>query len=252
MTYFRLPGLKRIAKATSMTSKGTKAIAVAMIILVVLASVFSLWLSSSVLIPLIASVGGIIVFLGLWIEKEGDEKNEKFGLSFLKPYKDLEELGWWVLMFGIAAEIVTAGFLAGWEEFKDSRNNPLNQPIRSVTASVDVFVEGTNGLSFNFEEPFRASALLSFGSSRHLTIGWPECDLRHCMKQFVLLRDDSGVVSTWWHFDFNQEGILGTSMEPQDNKVAGQANRWDTVSLELLFLPEGTMVTHGTVPLQTE
>lgn len=65
---------------------------------------------------MLAGVGGMVVFLGLWIEKEADEKNEKADSSSRKPYKTLNEYGWWILMFGIVAEALIAYGVAFWDE----------------------------------------------------------------------------------------------------------------------------------------
>ena len=108
--------------------------------------------------PIAASLGGVVVFVGLLLEKMAEWKNEKFSPPFFKPHKWLGECGWWILMFGILAEIIVGFALAAKDEIKErntanemaqTRTNvakidPLNQPIGFLTASVFLLQGGTN------------------------------------------------------------------------------------------------------------
>ncbi len=135
-----------------MTSKAVKGIAFTIIISVMLGVFFAWRWSSSALIPLLASFGGMIVFLGLWIEKEAEDEDKKEHLSNLigdaRILKLKSEIGWWVLMGGIVIEALVAGGLAMHEvwaarkiESTIARNDPTNGPIRTVEAHALLIME---------------------------------------------------------------------------------------------------------------
>lgn len=92
------------------------------IIIVLVVGLFSsLSELSLVVVPLSASIGGMVVFLGLWIEKEAEKEGKKHPTKFgnLRRMTGLKsEIGWWILMFGIAIEIVTSFGLAATESWK--------------------------------------------------------------------------------------------------------------------------------------
>ncbi len=95
--------------------------------------------------PIAAAIGGLIVFVGLLLEKIAEWKNGKYSPPFLKPHKFLGEFGWVVLMIGIAAEI-GIGFALAWKDEKDinaAKNAALNAPISDMSATVIFFVKGT-------------------------------------------------------------------------------------------------------------
>jgi hypothetical protein len=96
--------------------------------------------------PVAASIGGIIVFIGLLLEKIAECKNERFSPPLWKPYKILGECGWVILMIGIAAEIVV-GFALAWKDEKDisaAKNAERNAPISVMTATAFLIVAPTN------------------------------------------------------------------------------------------------------------
>jgi hypothetical protein len=122
----------------------------------------------------------MVVFLGLWIEKEAEEKNERGGWPLFEPYKRLEELGWWVLMVGIALEIFTSYGIAAkevWDQLQINRNvaknSPLNQPIKSIKADVFLLIRGTNFIDGQLEGPpqfvKRGANLIVFRDNETLT-----------------------------------------------------------------------------------
>jgi hypothetical protein len=86
-----------------------------------------------------ATIGGIIVFIGLTLEKFADWMNERYLAPPLKPHARLELVGWWCLMLGIFVEITVGGWAANdaWQTRQMAiKNNPLNQPVTSVSASI--------------------------------------------------------------------------------------------------------------------
>jgi hypothetical protein len=155
MSYLRFPGLNFTAKAIKTASSSAQGIALLIMISVLVGSLGAFWLSLSVLVPLWASIGGMIVFLGLWLEKEADNERRKEHLSNLvdnaKRVQLKATLGWWLLMAGIAVETLTAFALAvrGEKETRQikenaAKNDPLNQPISDMSATAILIVMGTD------------------------------------------------------------------------------------------------------------
>src|ERR1039457_1831633 len=137
----------------------------------------SSWWVVEFIVSVLAASGGIIVLWGLLWEEYG-EKEEYRGVADFRLSKQKAKCGRNILIIGIAWEIILAFGFTGWQAWEiwatGAKNNPLNQPIRSVTASVDLFVEGTNGINVNFKEPFKGFVVLLFGNSQKLTNAWVE------------------------------------------------------------------------------
>ena len=143
----RRPGLNLIAKAIRKMSKITQFIVVITAMAVVCSAAFSIGhVSASNL--LIASVGGLVVFAGLWIEKDADEDKEKHPGKFSSAKRLIKlrsSIGWWVLMFGIGIEIADAGWTA--HEIRRTstdvnRIDPANLPVLNINAFVKLRVKG--------------------------------------------------------------------------------------------------------------
>lgn len=111
-----LMGRNRTAKQIRIISKATKGIAVIIILILSLIVISSIWLGSSPIVPSLAAIGGCIVFLGLWIEKEANDESKPEHTSNLigtaRFLKIKAETGWWILMLGIALEVLIAGGVA--------------------------------------------------------------------------------------------------------------------------------------------
>jgi hypothetical protein len=117
-------------------------------------SVF-VWVSSSAFIPMLACFGGLIVFLGLIIEKDAEEEEAKRHPKDLideeKRIKRLAKLGWIILMCGIGGEIITSFSFAAWDVVQNvntakaiANNDPLNRPVDDVEINAS-FILKTNG-----------------------------------------------------------------------------------------------------------
>lgn len=65
--------------------------------------------------PIGAAIGGIVVFVGLLLERMAEWKSEKY---IVKPGRLLSDWGWRILMLGIALEI-GIGFAMAWKDEKD-------------------------------------------------------------------------------------------------------------------------------------
>jgi hypothetical protein len=91
-----------------------------------------------------ACVGGVFVFSGLLIEKAAEKGWFGFATDLHRKNRTTE-IGWSVLMIGIAIEIVTAGQLAIKEERElkqikaaAAENDPLNQPIFNLSVQLHI------------------------------------------------------------------------------------------------------------------
>jgi hypothetical protein len=136
--------------ATPIISKTTALIAVIIAIVLglgVWSAIRSFW---SVLILLAASIGGLIVLLGLWVEKEADEQDKREHLSNFthekRRIKLKAEIGWWILIGGIVAEVVISTVLAGIDVIEHihtatliAANDPRKQQLNSVNAVATIF-----------------------------------------------------------------------------------------------------------------
>jgi hypothetical protein len=136
-------------------SKPTKGIITVIAIATALGVALSFWFSWSGLIPLAASFGGMVVFLGLWIEKEADkvEKGEHLSnfIGDKRRIKIQSEVGWWILMIGILIEVMTGAGLAAYDVYENgknarnaAKNSPFNQPIADVSAMASFVIKPNN------------------------------------------------------------------------------------------------------------
>jgi hypothetical protein len=120
------------------------------------------WLIGEFFISLVAISGGLLVFRGLWLEKEADEAEKKeHADAFVDQIKSLKlksKRGWKMLMWGVALETVVAGVFAardGWE-IRQMKNyevsiDPLNRPILDISATVKFSI---NKADFSELPPF--------------------------------------------------------------------------------------------------
>src|SRR5262245_29953574 len=93
---------------------------------------------------LVAAFGGIVVFLGLWMER-GNEATWFKSVSYRRRQESKAHFGWWVLMIGIVIEIVDAGWTAKeiWEmKIIAEKHAPLNQPASDFSARMIVKLRG--------------------------------------------------------------------------------------------------------------
>ncbi len=95
----------------------------------------------------------MVVWLGLWIEKEADEEEKKEHFSNLigdaKIIKLKANFGWWILMAGILIEILTGAGLAVYDVRENIKtkaeiatNSPLNQQVSDVSVNAILNVKG--------------------------------------------------------------------------------------------------------------
>src|SRR5208283_1297949 len=108
------------------------------------------WLVGEFFVSIVAISGGVLVFRGLWIENKAD-KDEFFDVDDFRSSKLKKKRGWKMLMWGIALETLVAGVFAardGWEirqiKMNEAKNDPLNQPIGDISATVQFRVNKAN------------------------------------------------------------------------------------------------------------
>lgn len=104
------------------------------------------WLAWELFFSVMAALGGIIVFWGLWIEKKADKKWYP-NVDDFRSFKREAERGWKILMIGIIVEIVVGVWFAvrdGWEIRQINANavksEPLNQRIFAFSAYAKLIV----------------------------------------------------------------------------------------------------------------
>jgi hypothetical protein len=235
-------------------SKTVKLIAALILSATISLLVFSVSYSWSGLIPLLASIGGEIVFLGLWIEKEADEADKKEHLSNLigdaRRNKFKSEIGWWILMIGIVAEVIFGSGLAAFDVWQARqlaiKNDPNNMPIAFVSARAILVQLGTNR---NDIDPTRLGVCnLTIGSSEQTNFWRPTMPWNLTCSSFEnwpfkIDSQDSGP-KTEWILDFKQSMMLPTL----DGSVK-DADKWDAIKFEVAFLPVGTEILGGKVRL---
>jgi hypothetical protein len=112
----------------------------------------SSWLAWLILIAVFACVGGVLVFVGLLLEKVFEKKSYLNMVDFW-CCKSWREIGWKILMVGIFVEIVSAGAFAirgEIENRQNAKNNPLKQPVSQVYAILRFEINATN---FDIKKP---------------------------------------------------------------------------------------------------
>ena len=193
-----------------------------------------------------ATIGGIIVFIGLLLEKFADWMNDRFLGGTDKPHKNLELAGWCILMFGIFIEIAVAGWSANdaWQTRQMAiKNNPNNFPIASVSAQVLLVEKGTNCVP---RDPLGfGQTSLTIGSSEQTSFWRPDMAPNlTCSKCDSIQRNDPDGENMDWILSFNQNVIF-----PSFNGSVEDAAKWDVIKLQASFLPDDAVILGGTVRL---
>jgi hypothetical protein len=156
-------------------STGVKAIVALTMVLLVAAFV-----SSAGRVLFIAAIGGLVVFLGLWIEHDANKEEKGEYLSNFTEDARRPRLkakwGFWILMVGIGIEIG----VAGWEAIRTeiemrhikaeiAKNDPMKQPIRTASAIVSLQIGATQAPLGKTSSNLYVNALsLSFGRKMNL------------------------------------------------------------------------------------
>lgn len=192
-----------------------------------------------------AIIGGILVFIGLLLEKFADWMNDRFLGGGYKPHKTLELTGWSVLMFGIFIEIAVASWSANdaWQTRQMAMKNDLrSQPLTSATATARIEFRG------NIQErgvpeigPFAAYEKML------VTLCVPQTDT----NGFILVGDKPVIIpskdSTEEIIKFKESelfSIRGTI------PTAGSLEKIDIVFIGDFLLPDETEVMGGSIDVE--
>jgi hypothetical protein len=117
--------------------------------------------------------------------------------------------------------------------------DPLNQPIVTVSATVDLWMNGVTQEHSRFPTNEINSTQLAFGNPSEETHGAPT--LFFSNANFVN-RPNS---QTEWLFLFNEKPLSFSF----PNKLVRDWTNWSVFELSVRFLPPGTQVTKGTINL---
>jgi hypothetical protein len=104
-------------------------------------------LSSSWLFVLLtsfaASIGGVFVFYGLWLEKQAEEEVfPDVWVDKAKSRKLKVIRGWRILMTGIGVEILAAIILNVVSVLELTQVIPINRPVSTISATVLLRIKG--------------------------------------------------------------------------------------------------------------
>jgi hypothetical protein len=208
----------------------------------------SLWLSSTEpLVPLAASIVGMIVFLGLWIEKEAEEEEEKKHAGILKrgarATRVKSEVGWWILMVGIFVEIIVGGWFAASDAWAIAKMNPKNQNIFDMSAIAWIRTSGDRQDMVPWNTQRAASLLLCENNNFNIST-------------FPALNADSfdrspgfGLEGVWSVYTcrFQSDGTESFAEGMGLNRPVKDFEKVKTLRLDLKFLPKGTQILDGSV-----
>jgi len=199
------------------------------------------WLIWTVLISWAACIGGIIVFCGLWMEKNAGKK-EFLDIGDFRWQKLKAKIGWWILMLGIAVEIVAALALTVRGELEmrqikinEAKMDPLNQPISSVTATARLIVRGTNFWSL---DPVKDNHFVTLSFAQAKSNFWAIRLLCKTSEKF------GNSDSTDWNLEFGADPS-GPLENLTANDLVKTADKWDIVVLQALFLRKNTEILNG-------
>lgn len=188
-----------------------------------------------------AGIGGLIVFVGLLLEKIS-ARDWYRSQSSRKWWTRIGTAGWCILMIGIALEIGAAVKFAVKDDISKKeirknaeKNDPLNQPITTLTAFANLELTDLRTIV-----PDPRSPTLSIWDSSTATNGKPAVLLRgHVVSS---AQSTSGNKSLYLSFDINYR-IADT---PNIGTVS-ELQKWNRVTLGLdgcsgLILEQGTLI----------
>jgi hypothetical protein len=195
--------------------------------------------------------------------EKGEEKDWFKSAKDFRWQKSKAKFGWWVLMAGIAVEIIIGFALAANDEAEirqvnenAAKNDPGNLPLNSVMAFVTITYKTSNVISnklvdsmiarLNGENPLTLNLVtkrvdvISLNAVGHPSIWETQTNARPDTTTFSIALDwDLG----WRQFSQSWNRVLNRT-----NQTAGEIAASDfDVSLEPTFLRVGTIVESGKV-----
>ena len=202
-----------------------------------------LWVSIS------AMVGGIIVFVGLLLEKIAVVKSERHHPTFRKSHKGMEEWGWYSLMFGIFVEVVVAGWSAARDDLaiKEAaaeavKNDPRKQLISLASATAEILVRGNPKMIFaETDLSWIAEATFLRATNANLLMG----DTPRLIMRCTNFRHALGGGGTKLWIEFNKEQ-LDDFLIPKG--PIGPMQDWNEAFIMLPY-QDGVEILNGTITL---
>jgi hypothetical protein len=99
------------------------------------------------LISLVASLGGVAVFVGLGMEKLAEREKDGYqSVNDFKKSKSRRKVGERLVRWGVFAEMILGFFVALWDGWQTFSTASGNMPVSSISADADIFVAP----AFNF------------------------------------------------------------------------------------------------------
>jgi hypothetical protein len=241
------------------TSRAAKAIASTMIAILVLLLISSFWLGSLAIVPVLAMCGGMIVFIGLWIEREADEEEKReHRNNFVKIISDLKlksKIGWWILMIGIGVEIAMAAGMSFNDALETNkflhdvnRIDPNNLPVLSMNAFVMLRVRGNTfpdlkqwaGIPISTNWGSKISTATLCGDNPHSVLSW---------SIPTMVADDFGIGTGFpdsreYFLNFHMESV-SAAMNLPTRSASKSLDAVHLISIDLRFLPPQSDILGG-------
>lgn len=193
------------------------------------------------LIALVASLGGVVVLVGLWLEESG-EKEWLVDISDFRKSKSKAHRGLKWVFWGVFIETLLGFALAMWEGAEAIKNAPLNQPIFDISAFVHIKVKGSNHVAIaSFGTP-RVAAILFSKTPQMAAMSagiLPSVESKEFEQSFPLYQEDTRQYSMRFHLD-----AVGASFF----KNLGMAKTIEDVnalSIWLKFIPLDAEILEG-------
>jgi hypothetical protein len=215
------------------------------------AAISSSW---SVVFFILAALGGEIVFLGLWIEKEADEEDKKEHLSNFTPEKARiklkSEFGWYILMIGIAFEVLIATGSAIREDLEIRQANPWNGKILEISARAFIIVKDDSATDLVWGSPSRVASLTLCENTLEAKVGashfFPLSAEKFNRSGFVMIGGDT-IRKRGYSMTFQSEGMEAFSLSPE--QPVKDIDTIKIIRIDLKFLPKNSEILNGKIQI---
>jgi hypothetical protein len=204
-----------------------------------------------------AMAGGILVFAGLVAEKVAEILNERF-LGGGHPHKKLGDVGWVILMIGIAIEITDAGFAAneGWQTRQLAiKSNPAKRPISEISAFVYFKVKEAVPLENPNQGSTRVAIMMLCETNMFIgVLGYTNAFHFEGISQLTAMEADKfdrgfdGKTSEYY-LQFHVEGIEPMFMRRSTKSVEWALENVRFLDIETKILPHDAEILSGSVVL---
>lgn len=203
-------------------------------------------------VSIVATIGGAIVFWGLWWEEHG-EKEEYPSIVEFRTAKRKSKWGRWVLMFGVFIEICTAAWLAFREggQIRQIKNNaeqidPRNANISGMSATAIFFVKETNFNELTNWNPRRVATLSLFENGDTARSGFDTLYADNFTKNDLISL--FGPFSGSREYGLRLQSFNFLALMGRESPVKAVENV-NLLRLDVNFLPRGCEITGGEIEL---